>query len=787
MFKPLVGLITLVIIFLTGLGLPIVAHSAAPTHLTQPDNPQAEWVRLTGEIETLLATERYQMALTTAAQLLAATQVAPHELVQAKALTYLGIAEKNLGRYAAAIGHYKQAGKIFRRLNDRRALGILLANLGSVYAAIGDYEQAETVYRASLNIAQKGQDSASEASLLTNLGGLYTATGRFGEAEKYLQNSLKLQQAQKNVLGQTLSLTTLGALRHFNRQLPLAIDDYQQALALARQVKNQQAETDLLSSLGIAYGDQKQQDKAIAFHAQAVALAKTLNLPETLANALNNQAETFFSTGQLKSAIALVHESIQLLEGLRPGLSDTYKVSIFDMQIKSYKLLEQLLVADNQPESSLEAAEKGRARALAELLAQRNGKSTMAPIDLNEIRRIAKAQKATIVEYSLVPDIDFRFLGKQQAPSERLLIWVVQPSGKITLRQVELKANRKTQGTINQLVAAARCLNPKPICPSVGEVAKTRGIKIATVKPVSQPATAGTTPPRSTETPDIKNALSYPGLPELHQILIAPIADLLPPNPNDRVVIIPTESLFLVPFPALVDSKGTYLVKQHTLVSAPSIQVLGLTARATQSWNNPQELLVLGNPSPMPESLDPLPAAEREAIAVAQMLKTQPLIGGEATRENLLGRLAQAKLIHLATHGLLEYGQESGLDSMGAIALAKTDTDPGLLTATTIASLKTKADLVVLSACDTGRGTITGDGVLGLARSWMAAGASSVVVSLWAVNDQSTSALMQAFYQGLAGQPDRAIALRQAMLKTMEGYPSPYDWAAFSLMGQSGG
>jgi CHAT domain-containing protein len=60
-------------------------------------------------------------------------------------------------------------------------------------------------------------------------------------------------------------------------------------------------------------------------------------------------------------------------------------------------------------------------------------------------------------------------------------------------------------------------------------------------------------------------------------------------------------------------------------------------------------------------------------------------------------------------------------------------------------------------------------------------------VSLWAVNDQSTSELMQAFYQGLAGQPDRAIALRQAMLKTMEQYPSPYDWAAFSLMGQSGG
>jgi CHAT domain-containing protein len=135
----------------------------------------------------------------------------------------------------------------------------------------------------------------------------------------------------------------------------------------------------------------------------------------------------------------------------------------------------------------------------------------------------------------------------------------------------------------------------------------------------------------------------------------------------------------------------------------------------------------------------------------------------------------------------LEYGQVSALDATGAIALTATATDKGLLTATEIAQLKTLADLVVLSACDTGRGTITGDGVLGLARSWMAAGASSVVVSLWAVNDQSTSVLMQQFYQGLKGQPDRAVALRQAMLTTMQQYPSPYDWAAFSLMGQPGG
>jgi tetratricopeptide (TPR) repeat protein len=794
-FKSLVGGMTLMILFVTGLWLPIVVHSAppiAPPMTTpQPGDRQMEFDRVASEIETLLSLERYQAAMTQAMQLLAASQAANAEVVQAKALTYLGIAAENLGRYADAIAHYKQAATLFHRLKLRHEFGVLLLNLGSLRSKIGAYDRAENLYKKSLEIALDLKDQAIQGKLLTNLGGLYVAMGQFKRADRYLQDALKLHQSRGDILGQTQVLTNLGALRHFNRQLPAAIDYYQQALGLARQAKNQQLEVDLLSSLGIAYGDQTQSNKAIAFHSQAVALAKTLDLPETLASALNNQADTLYIAKQYPAALVAVNQSIHLLEGMRPGLDDKYKVSIFDTQLQSYRSLEQILVAANQPEAALEAAEQGRGRALAELLSGRGEQSPIAPINLTEIRRIAQVQKATIVEYSLVPDIDFRFLGKQQAPSERLLIWVVQPTGKITLRQVDLKRDRATQGTIPQLVAAARCLNPKPICPSVGEVAKTRGLKITSVKPTAAAATPSSPLPK----PNLQDALSYPGLPELHKILIAPIADLLPSNPDDRVIFVPQDSLFLLPFAALVDAQGNYLIQQHTMLTVPSIQVLGLIQRPASAWQNPQQLVVLGNPSPMPESLEPLPAAEQEAIAVAKRLNTQPLIGPAATRQNLLSRLGQAKLVHLATHGLLEAGQVSALDAAGAIALTPTADDAGLLTATEIAGLKTQADLVVLSACDTGRGTITGDGVLGLARSWMAAGASSVVVSLWAVNDQSTSDLMQAFYQGLVGRPDdrqsakgdRAVALRQAMLKTMQQYPSPYDWAAFSLMGQPGG
>ncbi len=109
--------------------------------------------------------------------------------------------------------------------------------------------------------------------------------------------------------------------------------------------------------------------------------------------------------------------------------------------------------------------------------------------------------------------------------------------------------------------------------------------------------------------------------------------------------------------------------------------------------------------------------------------------------------------------------------------------DDGLLTAQEVMQLNLKADLVVLSACNTGRGRITGDGVVGLSRAFLAAGAKNLVASLWAVPDDSTAMLMTEFYQQQQTELDKAVALRQAMLRTLEEHPTPRDWAAFFFIG----
>lgn len=280
-------------------------------------------------------------------------------------------------------------------------------------------------------------------------------------------------------------------------------------------------------------------------------------------------------------------------------------------------------------------------------------------------------------------------------------------------------------------------------------------------------------------------------LQQLHNLLIEPIADLLPTQESDKVIFIPQSSLFLVPFPALQDESGKYLIEKYTLLTAPSIQVLQFTQQQRQRvGTRGNNALVVGNPTmpkiapavgKPPQQLSPLPGAETEAKAIAPLLNTQALIRSSATETAIAQALPSARIIHLATHGIFDDIQ--GLNS--AIALAPSGSDEGLLTASEILDLKLNAELVVLSACDTGRGKITGDGVIGLSRSFISAGVPSIIVSLWSVPDAPTASLMTEFYKNLQLNPDRSQALRQAMLTTMKQHPDPRDWAAFTLIGES--
>jgi CHAT domain-containing protein len=374
----------------------------------------------------------------------------------------------------------------------------------------------------------------------------------------------------------------------------------------------------------------------------------------------------------------------------------------------NYQQLIKILIDRNKLETALEISELSRNRALKNL-------QTPTSPNVKQIKQIAKLQNATIVQYSIIYN-DVMVGGKKQTQESELLTWVIKPTGKISMHRINLQARRcKERFSFLKLIQKTRhCFGT--------------GIAL------------------TAEIPDKKP--SQPHLKELNQILIEPIAEFLPEKTEERIIFIPQGNLFLVPFAALQDSNGKYLIEKYTISTAPSIQALDLLyqrkiKRKFASTKNIKgdELLIVGNPTapPLPpkpgeepRQLLPIPNAETEAKAIAKIFKTQAIVGDAATETAIVQKMPQAKIIHLATH-VVE------LNNSNVLALTKSDRDDGWLSCEEIQKLQLQADLVVLSADNTALGKITADGVIGLSRAFLVAGADSVIGSLWAIDDRAMS------------------------------------------------
>jgi CHAT domain-containing protein len=704
-------------------------------------------------------------AIEYAQQSLAIAREIKNRYGEGNALHSLGIAYKSLGNYAQAIEYAQQSLAIAREIKNRQHEGRALDNLGSAYRFLGDYAQAIEYAQQSLAIAREIKDRLGEGVALSNLGLAYYYLGNSAKAIEYAQQQLAIAREIKDRQKEGAALGNLGVAYYNLGNSAKAIEYAQQQLAITRQIKDRQGEGNALGNLGNAYLYLGNSAKAIEYTQQTLMIAREIKDRQGEGLALNNLGAAFWRAGNPTEAEKMLVNAIQVWESMRQmlGSNDANKVSIFEGQARTYRTLQEVRVAQNNPIAALEIAERGRARAFVDLLTERlstgDASSVIASAPNQEqIRQIAKAQNATLVQYSIIYD-DFQIQGKPVGRESALYIWVIQPTGEITFREVDLKPLwQKHNASLASLIVG----NQEFLA-------------------VRSRISLGSTQPQ-------------PNLPTLHQLLIEPIASLLPKDPNARVIFIPQDSVFQVPFGALQDANGTYLIEKHTILTAPSIQVLDLTRQQRQKLAqkpaNSGRALVLGNPT-MPsvssypgepkQQLSPLPGAEAEAIAIAPLLNTQAITGAQGTKAQIVQKMPQASIIHLATHGLLD--NVRGLAS--AIALAPSGTDDGLLTAEEIFDMKLQANLVVLSACNTGFGRITGDGVIGLSRALISAGVPSVIVSLWAVPDAPTSELMQAFYQNLQNNPDKAQALRQAMLTTMKTHPGPRNWAAFTLIGEA--
>ncbi|NEU72925.1 CHAT domain-containing protein [Hassallia byssoidea VB512170] len=763
------------VVLLTAVLMPFSAKLTAPFQASQvlaqtTDARKAEADRLKQQGIQQLDISQFEAALKSFQQALIIYREIKDRQGEGKALGNLGIAYANLGDYTKAIEYEQQWLAIAREIKDRQSEGKALGNLGLAYYYLGNYAKAIEYQQQHLAIAREIKDRQSEGKALGNLGLAYNFLGNYAKAIEYEQQDLAIAREIKDRQGEGAALNNLGVAYNSLGDYAKAIEYAQQVLLIVREIKDRQNEVAALGNLGVAYIDLGNYAKAIEYQKQSLAIAREIKDRQSEGNALNNLGLALFESGKLSLAESTLIEGIKVLESLRGGLEDINKVFISDTQRNTYRTLQQVLIAENKTDAALEIAERGRARAFVELLNKRvsaNNSVVDKQLDpsIAQIKQTAKAQNATLVQYSIIYDA-FKVEGKQQTHESELYIWVVKPTGEVTFRKADLKPLwQKENTTLDNFVTISR--------KSIG--ARGRGDGDVSYNPAVQ----------------AQNRFQ-----QLHNLLIKPIADLLPTNPNQRVIFIPQGSLFLVPFPALQDTNGKYLIEKHTILTAPAIQVLDLTHRrrlGSREWGVGRGgILIVGNPTmpsvpfapgEKPQQLDSLPGAETEAKAIASLFNTKAIIGNQATKTAIVQKMTKARIVHLATHGLLDDYKQLGVP--GAIALAPSGNDNGLLTAYEILDLKLNAELVVLSACDTGRGRITGDGVIGLSRSLITAGVPSVMVSLWKVPDEPTASLMSEFYKNLQNNPDKATALRQAMLTTMKQNPQPLDWAAFTLIGES--
>jgi CHAT domain-containing protein len=337
-------------------------------------------------------------------------------------------------------------------------------------------------------------------------------------------------------------------------------------------------------------------------------------------------------------------------------------------------------------------------------------------------------------------------------------------------------------------------------------------------------------PQRSTLAKQIENSR------QLYRELIEPAAKLM--AGKRKLIIVPSGVLHYLPFEALLSSGEArtlttlaatvwpYLVRDYAISYVPSAGVLAsLRSRPIEKSGSRKTFLAFADPVYEDETqarasvarssvrgafgaerswkLERLIESRREVEQIAGLYPRDQislLLGEQATEENVkaAGRLSEYRFVHFATHGLLneERPAYSGLilslPSMAAgnnaqSTIRNPQSEDGLLQVYEVFNLKLNADLVVLSACETGLGKeMKGEGLIGLTRAFLYAGTPSVMVSSWSVQDRSTADLMVKFYQELNRSQDKAEALRQAKLKLIQNsrYAAPYYWAPFILIGE---
>jgi CHAT domain-containing protein len=703
----------------------------------------------------------------------------------------LGFALFLEGDLAAA--RQKVAGALIgaMMLQDTGAQIRYLAAIGHAFVQLGSYDDALGYFEKALKIAASNPDAGYQ--FVVNEGRLqaFRGMGKLDAAEQLADEIIAQARAKQKHVKETQALITAATVAVAKKDEAKAVEELQAAIDLAQRGRFTRLLADAQFYLEDIYRKRHDLPKAESLAAAAAESTQSSGDIYLLPLRLQALAQLQSSQGKYRDASATYDRASDILDAMIGNVSTAQgKIGLITAMSAIYTE-HFALVADhlNDIGKAFSVLEHARGRVTTDLLMSGKPPSSSEELEIEkQISRLnvdlAKAKSAEQVRQVR----DKIFLAEQAR-------WLAPASGPWKSRPWEtIPLERVREGlATNELILEYVLAQPHSFCLAISR-------DFARVVPVAGRESVEELVAAYLKTLKTKGASKREGS-QLYSALLKEIPEVAK---KERLVIVPDGRLHLLPFDALVDGGGRYLVYSHTITYAPSATAMYLVNSMTPHQPVQQTLLAVGG-IPYDQTADlnklakmrgyttnalvSLPASKDEVLAAEAAVHggtNTLLIGPTATKSAFEhSNLDQHAIIHLAVHGVAD---EKHPDRAALILLSDSQVgDDGILEASEIVHLHTNADLVVLSACDTAVGRLQGEeGIANLSLAFMLAGAKSVVSTLWSIDDTSTLYLMKRFYAHLAERSTVAYALTAAkrdMLKTYGVQAIPYYWASFRLDG----
>jgi CHAT domain-containing protein/tetratricopeptide (TPR) repeat protein len=762
---------------------------------------------------------------------------------KAIALNNLASAFESVGAPQIALDYYNQSLTIRRELKDRRGEASVLNNLGALYERIGDLQKAVDYYNQALPLRRAAKDTSGEASTLNNMSSAYLDLGDKQKALELATQALELQRKVGDKRGEGRALYQTGLVYQRMGDIQNALNFYNQALELMRYTLDRRAEAKTVYQLALL-------EQARNNFSEATKLVRqSLTIAESVRNNIGSQSmrQSYFAAVQ-NSYELLVDLLIQQHKqtGSNSFLEEAFQTnesararSLLEMLNESKADIRQgvdanLLKRERELQNQLNA----KSDKLMNLLKDENAKEQIEALR-GEIDSIQTKLQAIEVE---IKSASPRYAAlTKPAPLKLKDVQSEVLDADTALLEYALGSTRSyvfvvTNNSISAIELPKRAEIEKAVR-DVNELLKARNktIKFETVEEKQERvAKADQELPEAMAT--LSNMITNTATNSLNK---------------KRLLIVPDGILQYVPFAALSTNNGQRttdngqpLTINHEIVTLPSASSLAVLRRELKDRKPaPKTLAVLADPvfdtsderfktlsaknqnykvefvatnktrsaddfTDLTRSaneaglsdedsrggfrLSRLPFTRKEADSISSLVNEKDrkeALDFAANRENALNpELSQYRIIHFATHGFVSSTHPELSGIVLSLVNEKGESQNGFLRARDAYNLKLPAELVVLSGCQTGLGKeIRGEGIVGLTRGFMYAGAARVAVSLWDVNDEATSELMIRFYRGmLKDKLSPSAALRQAQVSMMKDkrWSSPYYWASFVLQGE---